>query len=404
MKRLNDHEKRQLGYIIHYYRNQLFKSQINNKNDYKQINFCSKICSQAQLSRLENGDSIKDQEVYERLLQKLGIHCDKLLIKDIIFFEKTFKEILNYQNNDDLIINYQQYILLVNQFQNQFKKNIIYTHYNYALEFILMILNDDFQEADYLLEDVIGTLDILHGDFLVLTLHYLGLYYKHHHDYLLANKYYLSCIEHMKKNDIRNDLVYVDISYNYICMNDLLRAISYLDLVHHRLNRNNFLILERIYRYYSIIYLKNFYYDECNEFLQKAFNLLEPFKKPALKSNLIAIHCISLYFKNEVASCREQLELAKELDYSDKIKILNLIIFKDKDQKIKYENTLYEYVEAFYQIDDRESYFEDELKDYLPKLAPELASLVIHDYYHYLKEHKKYKKALDLAEQFLYYE
>jgi hypothetical protein len=404
MKRLNDNEKRQLGYLIHYYRNQLFKSQLENKNDYKQINFCSHICSQAQLSRLENGDPIKDQAVYEQLLQKLQLQCEKLLLKDIVFFEKTFKEILVYQNNDDLIINYQQYILLVNQFQNQFKKNIIYTHYNYALEFILMILNDDFEEAEYLLDDVIGTLDILQGEYLILTLHYLGLYFSHGHDYRLAVKYYLSCIEHMTKLNVRNDLVYIELSYNYICMNDLLRAISYLDQVQYLLDRNNFLMLERIYRYYSIIYLKKFYYDECKEYFQKAFKLIENINKPALKSNLITIKCIALYLKHDLEGCKEQLELAKKLDYSDRIKILDRIINHDIKLKNKYQDKSYTVLDTFYEAVDRESYFEDELKNYLPNLAPDLMILVIYEYYHYLKDHKKYKKALDLAEQYRYFE
>ena len=216
MKRLTDQEKKQLGILINYYRNLYFRSKNKYAQEFKQVNFCKNICSQTQLSRIENGEVIQNQEIYVALLKKLKLFCEKIPAKEIMIFNTYVDNILISQNDDRLIINYSEYVTIVNQYQVIFRKNIIYTHYNYVLEFILAILNNDLEEASYIINDIEKTLEILPDTLLILALQYLGQYYHFLQDYDNANKYYLFALEHMHKYNINNPVIYLDIAYNYM--------------------------------------------------------------------------------------------------------------------------------------------------------------------------------------------
>jgi len=337
-----------------------------------------------------------------KLLQKLNLKCEKLLLKDIVFFERNFRDILEFQNNDQLVINYNQLILLIGRFHNQFKNNIIYTHYNYALEWNVMIISENYIDANDLIEEVEGTLDILKGEFLILTLHHLANYYTHINKYIIAEKYYLLCIENMVKYKVSNQLIYVDMAYNFMKKNQNMRALSVLSkaLIVFR-NTNNPIILERIYRYYSIIYLKEGYYDECKKFLTKATKLIINSNRLELKNQLLNIEAVMMYIKNDKLESQRLLNAAKNIHPSETTVLLEMINNCAFPQELKFNTVIYNQIKQFYgAIDEKENYYEDHIRKIENDIPIEINIVIFRDYYHYLKDNKKYKKAIECLEYF----
>lgn len=406
MKRLTEQEKKQLGILIHYYRNQMFRSEHTNKDEFKQVNFCKGICSQAQLSRLEHGEPLKDQIIYEALLDKLNLRCEKVQLKDTIQIDRVFTELLQFQNDDHLIINTNQYIFLVNKFQNLFKNHIIYTHYSYALEFILYVLKEDYEEASYIIKDIIENLEILEPNYLVLTLHYLGIYYSRIGELDKANQKYLLCIEHMIKDNISNNLILIDTAENYFKLNKTILALDYLHKAKVLFDStHNILILERLYRLYSIIYLKEGYYDECVENLQKARQFINNTNRKDLKSQLFWIQACACYLQNNTADCLSLLDESERIQPQVEQLLIRFIMntkLEDSGQLIGFDRKSYEIIGEFYLIEEyKEEYFEKEVKPILHELPIELSVVIIKDFFIYLKSHIKYKKAVEIFEEFL---
>jgi tetratricopeptide (TPR) repeat protein len=404
MKRVTDEEKHKLGIIIHHYRNEYFHSKIESNNQYKQINFCKDICSQAQLSRLEHGDVIRDSEIYEKLLSKLNLRLEKLMSKDVMLFESYFDKIITYQNDDNLIINYNEYIVAINKFQNIFKDNIIYTHYNYALEFIISIIAEDYEEASYLVEDISQTIEVLPKKYASLTLHYIGNYYNHNHQYDIANKFYLVSIEYMHKHGIKNQLIYVDIAYNYLRVNRLIQSFDYLNKALFTFeNTHNYLILHRIYKYLAIIFLKQYDYAESLVYLDKSINCFDDSKKRDLLSDLYNLRATINYLNENYHDALDDCKQSIKLKDNDKGKLIDSIIKYKLNQEVNYTfEDVYNKIKAMYlEQGDKEVFFHDKLEDQLIKFDEDLKFLLINDMYHYLKDSKKYKKALDIYEHYI---
>ncbi len=405
MKRINDTEKTQLGHIIHYYRNLYFHSEATDSDAYKQINFCHQICSQTQLSRLEHGDVLKDQEIYASCLKKLKLNLEKTPMKEYILFETYFENILTYQNDDDLIINYNEYVMLINRFQNIFKNNIIYTHYNYALELILSILNGDIEETDYLIDDVENNLDILPSKFLILTLHYLGIYYHIKNDYNKANKFYLLSIEHMHKLNINNSIIYIEIALNYIKMNKCIYALDYLNkALEVFINTHNHEILESIYRCYGLIDLKNKYYADGLNFLLTSLDYSKKTQKNDLILNNYYLIAIGLYLTGEYENALETIEETAKFKGNEIGRLIQLIINIKLNKTLntnKFKTEHCQLIANYYISDDKENNFETYIEPTIKDFSEAIRLLILNDMYDLYKENKKYKKALELLEKYM---
>lgn len=397
MKRLTNQEKKNLGILINYYRNMHFRSDNDNKQNFKQVNFCKNICSQAQLSRLENGEPLIKQEIYEALLNKLNLHCEKIATKDIMIFETYLENILISQNNDKLLINYNEYVLIINDFQNIFKRNIIYTHYNYVLEFIINVLNNDLEEAEYLYEAIENTLEILPPKFLVLALQYLGKLNDLKRDFNNATKFYLLSIEHMHKHKINNPIIYLDISYNYIKKHQYIYALDFLNKAFYIFNKsNNNVKLANIKEYYGLIYLYNRYYDEGINYLLEALQIAE--NKTSYRKKIINLLTAGYYLKNEYQEALNYVN--KTLDTSEG-KLLSFIINKS-EEIITFDNKHYNEVAKFYlSSTNKEFHYEKYIKPIINELPDEIKLVIINDIYINYKSGKKYKKILELVEDFI---
>lgn len=405
MKRISEGEKRQLGVIIHFYRNQRYRSDLSNKDDYKQVNFSKGICSQAQLSRLENGGVLKQQEVYEQLLSKLNLPFEKTKAKDVLLFDKIFQEIYVHHNTDYSVINTQLYQNYIESYQELFKDNILFTHYTYALEWIILVLKEDYEEAQHLREVVEETLDLLPISYLILTLQYLGHYYRCKKQYDLAHKYYLLAIEHMAKEGVSNPIIYMDIAYNCLYLNRDLIAYKYLGRALSAF-KNHELKRAEIYRYYSIIYLKAGYYDESLANLLKAKVALNhyPHPVPQRLSELIVLESIIHYLSGDQVNAQEMFDRAKAYALTDRILWLEIILNRERPLENGFKESIYDHINAFYRSLDRDKFFEDGIESLLNDLPIEVSLVIVLDHYRYLKEGKKYKKAIELAERYHLFE
>lgn len=403
MKRLNDEEKRQLGLLIFYYRSSYFRSARNDNENFKQVNFCRGICSQAQLSRLENGEPLKDHEIYWLLLDKLNLKYERISSKEVLTFESYYEYIYEYQNNDQLAINYNEYILMINHFQNVFRNNVIYTHYNYALEFIVNILNEDLEEAYILLELVEKTLDILPPQLLILTLHYIGKYYYLINEYHVANKYYLLSLEHMHKNNLSNNVIYFDIAINEIKRKSYIQATYYLNrALGFYLNTNNQLTLGKIYFYFGLLYTLNKEYDISYRMLNKALEIAHTIHKRELLVNIYNLYVVNLYLTENLQKALIYLNEALLVE-SNKISRLLEVLIKHKLKQNPDDNLLgdnYFEIYQFVKLEDKEKYFEEVIELKLNKYDILIQHVVLNELYVEYKTKKKYKKALELLEKY----
>jgi|SRR5690554_4960086 len=400
MKRLTNQEKTKLGILINYYRNLFFRSKSKNAQDFKQINFCKNICSQAQLSRLENGEPLKKHEIYYAFLIKLNLSCEKVSSKDLAIFETYLENIFISQNNDNLLINYNEYVLIINKYQNIFKNNIIYTHYNYILELVLMVLNNDIEEASYLIDDIKNTLDILPPKILVLALHYLGKYYHLIQDYNNSTKYYLLSIEHMHKNSINNPIIYLDITSSYIKKYQYIYAIDYINkALNYFIDSENYTTIAKTYKYYGIIYLYNKYYDEGINFFMESLQYCKKSNIHNIEKTINNLIVVALYLKDEH---QEALNILMKSVDTDEGKLLYNIINQVENEDIKYNNKYYQSVAKFYNsTTNKELQYEKDIKPIINNLPDEIRLVIIHDVLKYYYSVNKYKKVLEIIEDFI---
>lgn len=398
MKRLTDEEKKYLGILINYYRNLYFRSKNKYVHEFKQVNFCKNICSQTQLSRIENGEIIQNQEIYVALLKKLNLSCEKVAPKDIMIFNTYVDNILISQNDDKLVINYSEYVTIVNNYQFIFRKNIIYTHYNYVLEFILAILNNDLEEASLIINDIEKTLEILPEKLLILALQYIGKYYHLRHDYDNANKYYLISLEHMHKYKINNPIIYLDIAYNYLKNNQFIYAVDYLNkAINSYIDSNNYITMARIYKIYALIYLYNRNYDAGLNYLMDALEYIKDGKKILLTKKINNLIAVVSYLKGESIEALNIINNSIDLEEG---KLLYYIFSNNFASVSDFSQENYCLVMEFYSSTNKEIYYENIINPIINQLPDEIRLVIIYDIFKYFKNTKKYKKVLDLIEKY----
>lgn len=398
MKSLSDLEKRQLGFIIHHFRTMLHRSGRQDRGQYNQVNFAKGICSQTQLSRLENGEVLKDGIVYYELLSKLNLKYEKVAQREITHFEQYIQGILDFQNNSKLIINPKNIFLMSLHFQNVFKNNIILSVYNEALEFIAHILNEDYQEAGHLVNDMEGLLEIFSDQLLVLILHYLGKYYTGIYRYQTAIKYYLLSIENMQKYGIDNPIIYYDLAMNYFLNNKNLKAIGYLRLAFQAYIDTDYdLILEKIYWLYALIYLKQGYFEESLENLFLARNVVAKRKTSDLTINHLLLEASIYYLQGKIDLALNISDQINQISNTDYVHVFQFIFSQDKKVP-ELTNKNLKLIIEFYMHENRVYYYDNILKYHLERIPLLLRLIILADYYRYLKETNRYKKALELGE------
>lgn len=116
--KINDSDKKKIGYLIHLYRTQQFKHLSQNSfllNEYNEP-----ICTRQTLSKIEQGIIIKNYSIYEELLKKVNLKFNTDYCIEEFLPTSIFSDLLNacdYYNLEKLISISESYIKQLNPFK-----------------------------------------------------------------------------------------------------------------------------------------------------------------------------------------------------------------------------------------------------------------------------------------------
>lgn len=116
--KINDSDKKKIGYLIHLYRTQQFKHLSQNSfllNEYNEP-----ICTRQTLSKIEQGVIIKNDSIYEELLKKVNRKFNTDYCIEEFLPTSIFSDLLNacdYYNLEKLISISESYIKQLNPFK-----------------------------------------------------------------------------------------------------------------------------------------------------------------------------------------------------------------------------------------------------------------------------------------------
>lgn len=116
--KINDSNKKKIGYLIHLYRTQQFKHLSQNSfllNEYNEP-----ICTRQTLSKIEQGVIIKNDFIYEELLKKVNLKFNTDYCIEEFLPTSIFSDLLNacdYYNLEKLISISESYIKQLNPFK-----------------------------------------------------------------------------------------------------------------------------------------------------------------------------------------------------------------------------------------------------------------------------------------------
>ena len=116
--KINDSDKKKIGYLIHLYRTQQFKHLSQNSfllNEYNEP-----ICTRQILSKIEQGIIIKNDSIYEELLKKVNLKFNTDYCIEEFLPTSIFSDLLNacdYYNLEKLISISESYIKQLNPFK-----------------------------------------------------------------------------------------------------------------------------------------------------------------------------------------------------------------------------------------------------------------------------------------------
>lgn len=116
--KINDSDKKKIGYLIHLYRTQQFKHLSQNSfllNEYNEP-----ICTRQTLNKIEQGVIIKNDSIYEELLKKVNLKFNTDYCIEEFLPTSIFSDLLNacdYYNLEKLISISESYIKQLNPFK-----------------------------------------------------------------------------------------------------------------------------------------------------------------------------------------------------------------------------------------------------------------------------------------------
>ena len=116
--KINDSDKKKIGYLIHLYRTQQYKHLSQNSfllNEYNEP-----ICTRQTLSKIEQGVIIKNDSIYEALLKKVNLKFNTDYCIEEFLPTSIFSDLLNacdYYNLEKLISISESYVKQLNPFK-----------------------------------------------------------------------------------------------------------------------------------------------------------------------------------------------------------------------------------------------------------------------------------------------
>lgn len=295
-------DKKKLGKIINYYRVNIYKGKhpdLWSISSFVQGEY-GNICSTTTLSQIENGTIIKDNDIYDEILRKLGQSYNYK--SDLTEVHKIFgNKILDcYENYKD-----QEVVYLVKEYIDKltpYKDYILEKELLYALEFTLKVVDSEMRRETYKLLELISIYPFAIQTLLIdkinsYTYNYGNLEEKDNVDKILI-KLTKNTSYRLKTNQIYNLLRK---KYYYKAM------INLLELQNHYDKGINILGLLRIYSIKLILLEEigsNEWFNEVDQVLPIFKEHLEKYKEHII----IYIHNIAIGCMN-----RKKYKLALEL-------------------------------------------------------------------------------------------
>lgn len=131
--KINDSDKKKIGYLIHLYRTQQFK--YLSQNSFLLNEYNEPICTRQTLSKIEQGVIIKNDSIYEELLKKVNLKFNTDYCIEEFLPTSIFSDLLNacdYYNLEKLISISESYIKQL----NPFKEYIFFHEYSECFKWI----------------------------------------------------------------------------------------------------------------------------------------------------------------------------------------------------------------------------------------------------------------------------
>ena len=116
--KINDSDKKKIGYLIHVYRTQQFKHL--SQNSFMLNEYNEPICTRQTLSKIEQGVIIKNDSIYEELLKKVNLKFNTDYCIEEFLPTSIFSDLLNacdYYNLEKLISISESYVKQLNPFK-----------------------------------------------------------------------------------------------------------------------------------------------------------------------------------------------------------------------------------------------------------------------------------------------
>ena len=234
--KINDSDKKKIGYLIHLYRTQQFKHLSQNSfllNEYNEP-----ICTRQTLSKIEQGVIIKNDSIYEELLKKVNLKFNTDYCIEEFLPTSIFSDLLNacdYYNLEKLISISESYIKQL----NPFKEYIFFHEYHECFKWIYTYYSSfelpTLQSTEY----IISLKNIINSNLYEVM---IDLVFKKR---TISGIYDFSYFDFKNSNSMINRGNHMMILYNQSKLSEMLDY--YQDLEEEYSSKNNYIRLLDIY-------------------------------------------------------------------------------------------------------------------------------------------------------------
>lgn len=234
--KINDSDKKKIGYLIHLYRTQQFKHLSQNSfllNEYNEP-----ICTRQTLSKIEQGVIIKNDSIYEELLKKVNLKFNTDYCIEEFLPTSIFSDLLNacdYYNLEKLISISESYIKQLNPFKEYIFFHEYYECFKWIYTYYSSFELPTLQSTEY----IISLKNIINSNLYEVM---MDLVFKKR---TISGIYDFSYFDFKNSNSMINRGNYMMILYNQSKLSEMLDYCQ--DLEEEYSSKNNYIRLLDIY-------------------------------------------------------------------------------------------------------------------------------------------------------------
>lgn len=234
--KINDSDKKKIGYLIHLYRTQQFKHLSQNSfllNEYNEP-----ICARQTLSKIEQGVIIKNDSIYEELLKKVNLKFNTDYCIEEFLPTSIFSDLLNacdYYNLEKLISISESYVKQLNPFKEYIFFHEYYECFKWIYTYYSSFELPTLQSTEY----IISLKNIINSNLYEVM---IDLVFKKR---TISGIYDFSYFDFKNSNSMINRGNHMMILYNQSKLSEMLDYCQ--DLEEEYSNKNNYIRLLDIY-------------------------------------------------------------------------------------------------------------------------------------------------------------